>query len=1460
MNIEALVNGANTGGSEWVSRVPQFEKIYYNLFLGRQLETEACSDKVSDLYDQSGVYLHWALPDGLTHGTTADDGSEPEFPLIPNRWLIVRFWDQAGPNPELDLKFKAWIMESDTITDDTDAVVWPNLRSQNPDPKNEADYYVYVGRQFKLDAWPGETAAPGVDITAVGYGETAFAAYYPACRGILGFHDNDLAGLPDDMTLTYFVAGWYSDPSKDPLAKGLTKKTIGCLAEILEERKWTYPEFSQAQETAKKTEEVADRIKEANEMLVRLGAAHDNFDDQRPVFANTQAIKDDLKQGAAGLQKKIVDLENEHQTLSLQLEAIQKDLPGRILCHGILDGIRWQGESHLYDSGVPRGKPIAVAAGNTAVEALCALFKGQLNPELVRLLEVFQYDLLTDLEKPGGRALVDQKIHERTFKPLTRGIHWDLIHDIPSGPTTSKADQTPPPPAEKSGGQTPPIPGEIRLLLENLNQRQREINRLRRERASIQSELYATWYKKVLNAGEDAAREDVLNQRLTDLQQEIASLATQIAVLEDARDKRPLGAAWDQIQQKLSSFLPEYKLQRLDEPRFWHPNDPVVLLAGQAFQRTSRHGEDGRFRNDGRLLCRLSGQEISSLKITLPNAKKEAVEFGPPDLDQWCQPFPEGVKPAMPGEVENLFRESLFLTLAAKGAEAIAAAAYEKNEPVLAKDRPQDVKQLAADLIGKYLKKVWQDARDPDHDDASGLKYQDGQTVWEFDGKFPSPVVISKWEKNPWLPLFLQWQVSWIPAYDDASGALQSWELTDRGTAFTWQGQDPGGQERKFIYSDTTLLTSSAALNFSDRLRRYNLSHANQKLKDLQTAVSRMNLLCQSLGGFTENLLMRKAFMELQPLDPGKDSDGPQFSPIFEAVRDIDWLSPLVDQEFFPVRAGHLKLEKLWIIDAFGQLLRLEAEPQGEKVSRPLLPAGLAGSNGYLRLEPRLDQPARLSVAWPAAGRWDASADQNGALGEEEEFNPVCGWILPNFLDRGLMIYDVRGNALGALQAVQRKSWEQGVGAKFEDIESFHWVDIPGRESFFFGRPPKQIADPLGEKANPHLRAFVKGLLSLSEGSGQAFGQLLDNMNEAFSAVQGSGSGQNPNLALLIGKPLALVRAALSLELDGRLARAQGWADINTGRTGGIEKLTVPIRLGDRRKWDDVRPGGGAKAGYYLGEDGLVGFFLNRKYDHFYPAFGLEGRNDNYSEYRMTPGISIAQPLDLTLLMDPSRGFCATSGILPRKIFNLPYGDITETLENKQIVFFTGPLVSEADAADKVRMPQPSDIYGQWSWTHHPALKVWREATIADSQKEQGRFFDNPLQITEGWLKLITAPLEIRVFKVKGLEPVNPAKENDEPNEMNGQAEPERFEISGSRAVILTWAVIGAEAIELEAGGKSLFKSGRHPLPTQYRVQVDQDATFTLTATGRAQNSGAVEEQPVETKTKTIEIVVVSRK
>ncbi len=1406
MNIEALV--VEKAAAPGVDMTPSFGKVRRAAVLGEQLTQEPCSG-INPALHKRGIHLHWALPDGLTHGESADHGETadagtakadgggaaagptaapgggPDFPLIPNRWLVVRLWGQ-GPA----LRCKAWVVESDTIVpDDSNAArVWPGSGLADPD-LGAADVQ-YVGRTSLLADWAEPVVAERVALTSVGYGDPTFAAYYPACRGLLGFHDDELDPDAAGAELSYFVAGWYSARDLDPLHNLLAKGNfedaaihVEALGEWLGERRWTYPGLDRLLNAVERlrdqTRKSADArsMKDRLEQRARLEAA-----EKPPADADERARA--LRAGIEALDETIRRLDRHNGRRAEALAERTACLPRGIICHGLVTGIRWRVEDRPCESGVPLNEDFNLAVGETVVEALSALLGSARHADFTHVLEAFQYDLLRDYGRPGGADAVGHKVHERRFRPRSRGSRWDLA---PGAPNTAPAS-----PDDSS----PPIPGDLRARLAKLNATQRDIDRRKRERDSLRGELYAAWYRKVRAGGAEK-----FQMRLTELKEQIATRSGDIAKLEtkdpDGR-LRPAGPDWDELGVKIADFLPGYTQERTDEERFWRPNDPVVLLAGPAFRRARRHGEDGRFRLDGQLLCRLSGQVITGVRALDPG---DGNSLDPRDLGHCCDPLSGRVKADLPPDLATLLTEALLLTLVPTDSPGTPG--------------PDPAASIRAQLPG-HLERLWKEAEQPS-DKPLDLGYPPadlnaGKPVWTLAGQFPSPAMLNRWASNPWLPLYLQWRVSWTPSYADARQALDGWELDDAGSGFEWDGKGATCGEAPLYYTGTALLTPSAGFAFSERLRQYNLSHNNPGLRRLQVDLLALDVLCQALGGFTDRLLMRRAWAEIPPLDP-QPGARPKRSEIYEEVQDTDWIAPTKDHEgrLLPVRAGSLSFAKLWVVDAFGQVLALEehqAQPGAPaELPRPLLPDRLREprDSRLVRLEPRLAQAARLVMDWPPA---EPKAGDSGADG------PVCGWVLPNFLDRGLMIYDARGNALGALQSVQSKSWTQGAGARRKPRAGFHWVDIPGSRDFFFGLPPKEIAEPLGADANPHLQAFVKGMLALDQGAGAACDELLERMNEALSAAGGTGAARNPNLALLIGTPLALVRAELRLELDGSAVPGPD------GGTGGIEEIAFPVRLGDRRRWEDT----------WLGEDGLVGFFLKGDYRQFYPAFGLEAKGKNpYLVYGHAPKVRVEGHLDLTLLMDPSRGVAVTSGILPRARFHLPYGASAETLEHKEIVFFSGPILS---TAAKPRMPEPSDLYGEWSWTHHPAVEVWREERVTDTVNEQGRFFDEALQIAEGWLKLATAPLAVKAFGVKGKRPLIKAPDTRSPE--SRQEEPERYLVEpGEPPVLLTWSVVGADELELRLDAKTLFKTDRHPLPTQFALSVRQAAKLTLIVRAR---------------------------
>src|SRR6266850_7697641 len=91
---------------------------------------------------------------------------------------------------------------------------------------------------------------------------------------------------------------------------------------------------------------------------------------------------------------------------------------------------------------------------------------------------------------------------------------------------------------------------------------------------------------------------------------------------------------------------------------------------------------------------------------------------------------------------------------------------------------------------------------------------------------------------------------------------------------------------------------------------------------------------------------------------------------------------------------------------------------------------GKSSTGSAITLRPRFAQPMRLKF-----GLANASADPGTNAG------PICGWILPNHLEKSLTIYDSHGKPLGALQ--RKLGQVSGTG----DKSAFYWVEVPGPQN-----------------------------------------------------------------------------------------------------------------------------------------------------------------------------------------------------------------------------------------------------------------------------------------------------------------------------------------------------------------------------------------------------------------------------
>jgi hypothetical protein len=647
-----------------------------------------------------------------------------------------------------------------------------------------------------------------------------------------------------------------------------------------------------------------------------------------------------------------------------------------------------------------------------------------------------------------------------------------------------------------------------------------------------------------------------------------------------------------------------------------------------------------------------------------------------------------------------------------------------------------------------------------------------------YDGIFPSPIALRDWEGNPWLPLFLEWSISWYPSYTDLAHPLEHWDLAAEEVDFRWTGTSPSSAapHHNYDYRGYTILTPHAIQHYRERLRQYNQDKHDQDLDQIIIQLDHLPVLGQALGGLNDAFIMRDQCLQIPPINPaifvrGRGGEIRQ-DPIIDFVKGVNFVSPDPDKPFLPIRAGHMKVLAVSVVDAFGQTLQLP------NVDRPIQAASLRttgqDTEPLLQFVPRFAQPLRLRFAWSPTPNPPGTYPVN---------SPVCGWVIPNHLDKSLTFYDGRGTPLGALQKILRVAAAGGTGGTPQtDDKAFFWVPMPGTT-----QQPEAIL-------NPHLKHFVLLLRDMDADTGTAFWNLLD---EALAKTDPGEPEDDPLLSLLLGRPLALVRASLALELAGLPASDQRMATIGNFDTGGLTRVKFPVHLGEAQK----------------DTDGLIGYFTDAPQADtsgaFYPAAGATGTPyPGTIEYGHTLALDCETPLTLTLLLDPRAKVHAITGLLPKQSITLPPRLSSAAKSAREAFFQVAPLLSPGGA---ISMPKPSDDYGKWSWAYRPQVTMWKEVETISTAADQAGFAPQPQQLSEGWLKLRMNPLAVLNFWVK-----------------EGT-----LAVQAHTNITLGWTLQGGDQVSLLASEngqepRQIQRWATSPLPEQCRVQVQAQTTYTL--------------------------------
>ncbi|HZI47864.1 MAG TPA: hypothetical protein VFD75_08690, partial [Pyrinomonadaceae bacterium] len=483
--------------------------------------------------------------------------------------------------------------------------------------------------------------------------------------------------------------------------------------------------------------------------------------------------------------------------------------------------------------------------------------------------------------------------------------------------------------------------------------------------------------------------------------------------------------------------------------------------------------------------------------------------------------------------------------------------------------------------------------------------------------------------------------------------------------------------------------------------------------------------LSQSLGGFNDALLMHKQTPQLSVEDPLAFKEYETFAKsVRDAVDNSIYSAPEPLNDFNPIRTGMMKIHRLRLVDTFGQIKKLDAKKL--VTSEPL--AGTSDADGPLvGLPPRLVQPARVNFRWLAADRNEQEMNDHPAT------TPICGWVLANHLDDSLMIYDNHGKALGSLIK------KNGVT----------WVSAPGGGG----------VNEIGNIANSHLQKMVK---TIQRWGADFLNDFITAIDSAVKNIEPENFAHHQDLALLMGRPLALVRASVNLELMGLPAYHQGWNEFrqnmksDTRDDNGFSSVLFPIRIGEYKQFND----------------GTVGYWREKNDGYEDEVFfapqsdeKVNIRNDHLKTHKTHPDAMVfyqtveAAPQILSLLIDPRGLVHATSGILPVKAINIPPDQYAAALQAIEITFLSTPIITDAG---KMHLPLPDEAGYQWSWLQQDEQGTWSEVSSRGLiRKEDFGVFGS--DAGEVWSELI----EVQWIKV--IDPTDPTRASVTPKDQRAK-------------------------------------------------------------------------------------------
>jgi hypothetical protein len=1233
---------------------------------------------------EPGVHLHWALPDALTCARIPPKGSDALalFPGVPDLWLVVRLnpGGAAGPRRR-QRSWRAWVVDSRTQSVAPFDSNWqpPALPARRP--IHTAAGLLPPATRIGYSGW-------GQIIKQTAAFDPLVAAYYPAARRRFGFHDplEDLPGAVGQVS--YVVIGWYADPNDDPLFRSKDREALLKSWKLIPNTipikikgmpvnshttaapaapTWQPASLRIAQQGAAAPARLR-RLQRGTQVRGTPAARQAQAEGLAARFARAPAIA----AAAAPQQISIADPRN------------QLGMPAEMICHGSVFEVSLRGTNTMEASlgGEVRLYP-------SITRALAEIASLRIDSEKldqptqdgmardVDFVEMLIQELDHQKGTVGGVLDLPGAAHARTFQGIPGKSSFYARMDICPGtvaaPITAQAvsfAQDPPDPntpQPPGSGQRPPW----------------------RPPPPPQPEPPAACLHMPA----------ALRRTPGPLPQGPPSSPSYKLALE------PLLANWrNEVRTAHEAAVDGAGQPISDRLIYVHDFRKQAQSPGQGL--TSGDGSD----ESGWWLDVESDAELDQLflltvgaNVRLPSSDYLYEQPGP----RWYRPWSPQVVLLGAGRsyrfgADGSFEDDGFLrcreapqivTDFTINGHTVTAQSLADTTALADPDLPGEARLLVEEsILLDSESSALMDApaggptgHNPFQLAVRGLWLRSvrppgdlhARDALSFRGTLPSPIGFSVWNARQFDPLFLD--VDYSHPY---SSVADDWKLDEHHVECTPASDPPAPADGVLRFAERAHISTTLA------------EVLDSALLSKQTLDPRGTLIRTPINKTLKPDTFKKMAM------------------ISAALTGFD--QALIDQHQRGERTGALRLNRVELVDVFG-VRRVWSGPIA-----PESPDGGPQLPYWTQLTPRLPGWSRLQFRLQPPDTQEQASSASSA---------ICGFLLPDFVEHALEVYDGTGAALGQLVNVLPPPNTPFTALAIQ-FEAHPWAACalaPGE-------------DPIGVIKDDTLRDLVAGVRAQTAivAAGRGVENGLTAMLRVLDTIRGTldpTAKSSDRRLRMIGEPIVVLSAQLMLETTSATKPEQLIADPPLVEAAAPR---VPVRIGDLTRPDDgvlgcFIAGTPPEASRFAAvssaaatgaiRSALIGDGTRVPATHPFVA-------EQASLLHLAPG----EKPQVVVLADTRGEIYVTSGVLPRKKISIPREMLDAALQRLQPTFHIGPLLAlPLGQSLKPALPQPQIEGMHATFVRSDAAN---EEAAFEPRLSLGELPVGRALLTEGWIRL----------------------------------------------------------------------------------------------------------------------------